>query len=92
MMLVVVTYDIPNDKRRTQLAKALEDFGDRVQFSVFECLLEPPDIEGLAHTITNIINPNEDAVRIYRLCASCERTIRLIGQGNRTTLPDAWIL
>lgn len=92
MNLVIVAYDIPDDKRRTQLAKTLEDFGDRVQFSVFECLLEPPDILGLIAAITPLINPNEDSVRIYRLCAACEREIRLIGRGERTILPDAWIL
>ena len=39
-MFYLVSYDIPDTKRRTKLAKTLEDFGDRVQYSVFECILD----------------------------------------------------
>jgi CRISPR-associated protein Cas2 len=39
-MLIVVSYDILNDSRRTRLAHALKDFGERVQYSVFECRLD----------------------------------------------------
>jgi len=39
-MLIVVSYDIPDDRRRLQLSKALKDFGKRVQWSVFECHLD----------------------------------------------------
>src|SRR5262245_31991344 len=35
-MFYLIAYDIPNDQRRTKVAKTLEDFGDRVQYSVFE--------------------------------------------------------
>ena len=39
-MFVVVAYDIPDDRRRTRVAKVLEDYGDRVQYSVFEMNLD----------------------------------------------------
>ena len=39
--LIVVSYDIPDDRRRLRLANTLKDFGIRVQYSVFECRLEP---------------------------------------------------
>src|SRR6185436_13646804 len=39
-MLILVSYDIPDDRRRTKLANALKDFGERVQYSVFEFLLD----------------------------------------------------
>lgn len=39
-MFYLVSYDIPETRRRTKLAKILEDFGDRVQYSVFECILD----------------------------------------------------
>ncbi|MGP1372035.1 MAG: CRISPR-associated endonuclease Cas2, partial [Almyronema sp.] len=38
-MLVLVVYDIPDDKRRTKLATFLEGYGRRVQYSVFECFM-----------------------------------------------------
>ena len=39
-MRYIISYDIPDTIRRTKLAGILEDFGDRVQYSVFECLLD----------------------------------------------------
>ena len=39
-MFYLVTYDITDDQRRTKVAKILEDFGDRVQYSVFEMILD----------------------------------------------------
>ena len=39
-MLIVVSYDVPDDRRRTRLAHILKDFGERVQYSVFECRLD----------------------------------------------------
>ena len=70
-MLVVVAYDVPEDRRRTKLAEALEAYGRRVQYSVFEALLEPPQIEELLERLASLIDPEEDKVRLYRLCAAC---------------------
>jgi CRISPR-associated protein Cas2 len=39
-MFYLVSYDIPDDKKRTRMAKTLRDFGERVQLSVFECILD----------------------------------------------------
>ncbi|MGB3512406.1 MAG: CRISPR-associated endonuclease Cas2 [Microcoleaceae cyanobacterium] len=36
---MIVVYDIPDDKRRTKLSNFLEDYGRRVEFSVFECFI-----------------------------------------------------
>jgi len=46
-MLVVVVYDIPDDKRRTKLSKFLEGYGRRTQFSVFECFLSLEEMREL---------------------------------------------
>ena len=40
-MVFLVAYDIPDDGTRTQVANELENWGDRVQYSVFECDLDP---------------------------------------------------
>lgn len=42
-MFCVVTYDIPDDRRQTKVANTLEDFGDRVQYRVFEMELRSAD-------------------------------------------------
>jgi CRISPR-associated protein Cas2 len=91
-MLYLVSYDIPDDRRRTKLAKTLKDFGDRVQFSVFECLLDADLLAKMTDRIRAVISEDEDSVRIYSLCGSCERAIAIIGQGQVTKNEDVYIL
>ena len=91
-MLYLVSYDIPDTKRRTRLAKTLKDFGDRVQYSVFECILNSDLLEKLVARIDRIVVEKDDNVRIYGLCASCERAIRIMGKGEVTKDEDIYII
>ena len=91
-MLIVVSYDLPNDRRRTHLANALEDFGVRVQYSVFECLLEPDQVERLRARMAALIDPSEDSVRIYQLCQDCKARVEILGQGKVTEDPKVYVL
>jgi CRISPR-associated protein Cas2 len=70
---VVVSYDISSDRRRGRVCKLLQDYGERVQYSVFECLLRPEDLKRLRERLKPLLEPAEDDVRFYRLCASCRR-------------------
>lgn len=91
-MLVIVSYDIRDDKRRSKVAHALQNFGRRVQLSVFECLLEEAQVERLRKALGRIIDEEEDSVRFYRLCATCEAKVEVVGQGARTEDPDVYIV
>lgn len=91
-MLIVVSYDVPDDRRRTRLAHTLKDFGRRVQYSVFECLLEPAQVERLKARVGGLIEAAEDSVRIYRFCADCAAKLEILGQGTVTTEPDVYVL
>ncbi|MGH9363601.1 MAG: CRISPR-associated endonuclease Cas2 [Thermoanaerobaculia bacterium] len=91
-MLIVVAYDIPDDRRRTCLAKALEDFGERVQYSVFECRLEPAQIERLSARVVKLIDGEKDSVRIYRVCGECAGKIVIHGWGKVTQDPAVYVL
>jgi CRISPR-associated protein Cas2 len=91
-MLIVVSYDVPNDRRRTRLAHTLEDFGQRVQYSVFECLLEMEDLDRLRRRIGKLIDPSEDSLRIYRLCRDCEERLETLGIGKILKDPDLFVL
>lgn len=64
-MLVVVVYDISDDRRRTKLSDFLEGYGRRVQESVFECFLTLAEMRDLHQKITRRINLKEDNVRMY---------------------------
>ena len=84
-MLILVSYDVPDDRRRTKLAHALKDFGERVQYSVFEFLLNESQVGKLRERIEGLVDAAEDSVRIYRFCADCglSRASRCPGCGNR---------
>jgi CRISPR-associated protein Cas2 len=91
-MLIVVSYDVPNDRRRTRLAHTLKDFGERVQYSVFECHLDERALETLRMRIFHLLNLQEDSVRIYRLCKECDRLLEVLGTAQRTDDPETYVL
>ncbi|WP_240893779.1 CRISPR-associated endonuclease Cas2 [Limisphaera ngatamarikiensis] len=72
-MLIVIAYDIADPKRLAKVAKACEDYGARVQYSVFECHLDPDTFETLWLTLLDLINPQEDRIVAYKLDARAAR-------------------
>lgn len=78
MALVVISYDIANDKRRNKVAKVLLDYGNRVQYSVFETssIEKLPEIKD---RIKRIIDKNNDQVCYYTLCQRCKNKIEIDG-------------
>jgi CRISPR-associated protein Cas2 len=85
-MFVLVSYDVVADRRRAKVHKAMQDYGTRVQYSVFECNLEAAALEKLRARLKSLINPKEDSVRFYVLCQSDVRKVKLLGQGKVTRL------
>jgi CRISPR-associated protein Cas2 len=81
-MFLVVSYDVVDDRRRLKVAKALTDFGQRVQKSVFECDLDDQRFLALKKQIDKIIDHQEDSVRYYLICARCRRAIEVSGWGT----------
>jgi CRISPR-associated protein Cas2 len=90
--LIVVSYDIPDDRRRSRLAHALKDWGDRVQLSVFECLLQVDDLVKLRARILTLIDLEKDNVRIYALCETCRNKITVHGKARLTDDPEIYVL
>jgi len=80
--LYLIAYDIPSQKRRTRLANRLEDFGVRVQKSVFECELTADLLRELRRCITSLIDDTEDNVRIYSLCGECAGHVDSLGTAH----------
>ncbi len=67
----VIAYDLESDTVRTRVAEVLLQLGERVQKSVFECVLEPHELERLMNRLRAEIGQTAGNVRIYRLCAGC---------------------
>ena len=86
---VVIAYDIPDDKRRTKVAKILEGHGERMQYSLFECRISKVQYLRLRAQLEEVIEPEEDEVAFYFLC---ERDVDRIERiGRRRLLSDTAI-
>jgi CRISPR-associated protein Cas2 len=79
---VVVTYDIPNDRRRVRLHQLLGNYGTPVQYSVFECLVDEDELMRMRRDIQRVIKPRLDDVRFYFLCANCQAQIETTAAGE----------
>jgi CRISPR-associated protein Cas2 len=66
-MLYVVTYDVPCNKRRKKIADILLGYGQRVQYSVFECCLTASKYRELCLRLKKRYHPQEDSIRFYPL-------------------------
>jgi CRISPR-associated protein Cas2 len=81
-MVVVVTYDIVEDRKRNRLAKVLANYGHRVQKSVFECDLEDQQYLRMKGLLEKEIDPEMDSVRYYFLCRRCHGNTEVSGLGS----------
>jgi CRISPR-associated protein Cas2 len=92
-MFILISYDIPDNKRRTKIAKILEDYGERVQYSVFECDLTAKQITKLLKELKEAMDDKEDSIRAYRLCAACVAQIKPMGQAKPPAeSPDLYLV
>jgi CRISPR-associated protein Cas2 len=73
-MFVVICYDIEDDGRRTQVHKALKAFGENVQESVFEAIVDEQQLKRMQEKVKQLIE-GHDKVRYYILCEGCQQKI-----------------
>ncbi len=79
MLIYVVTYDIPCDKRRKKIADLLEGYGQRVQYSVFECALSAVKFKELRKRLQQRIKVEEDSVRMYPISQQMLQQVEVWG-------------
>jgi len=79
MLLYLITYDIPCDKRRKKVSDLLEGYGQRVQYSVFECVLTTDKYNELRQRLQQRIKPSEDSVRLYPLSRHTLHQVEVFG-------------
>ena len=72
MQRYVVAYDIANDKSRRKVGEALEAFGKRVNYSVFEIQVKTKaQKNALEKELLKLLKPKEDSLRFYHICQNC---------------------
>ena len=80
-MNLLVVYDIAHPRRLQRVAKIMEDYGVRVQKSVFEVTLDTLRLKEMKARIEAEIEPEEDGVKLFPMCVKCAGTVEVIGLG-----------
>ncbi len=96
-MMILITYDVettsPEGKRRLRkVAKQCVNYGQRVQNSVFECILDPAQFSVLKHRLEKIIDKEKDSIRFYLLGNKWEKHIEYIGVLTSYNMEDELII
>lgn len=83
--MLLVTYDITNDKKRTKFSKFLEQYGNRVQYSVFKVKNSKRIIDIITTTIENKFAKYfeaEDSIYIFSVCDACNKKVFKYGHAT----------
>jgi len=96
-MMVLITYDVetmtPSGKTRLRkVAKQCVNYGQRVQNSVFECLVDPAQFAELKHRLESIIDPERDSLRYYMLGDNWKSRIKHTGSKSSYNPEDTMII
>jgi CRISPR-associated protein Cas2 len=75
----VATKDAAGERRLRRVAKACKDFGQRVQYSVFECIVDPAQWTALKDTLIRVIDEEQDSLRFYYLGSNWSRRVEHVG-------------
>ena len=97
MMLVLITYDVNTEdaagkRRLRQIAKKCVDYGQRVQNSVFECLLDAGQCRSLQAKLLAIMDAGKDSLRFYYLGSQYEKKVEHFGCKSSYMPEDTLIL
>lgn len=95
-MLVLVSYDVSEEKkgkrRLRRVAKTCQDFGQRVQYSVFECIVDPAQWTVLRNRLIDEIDPEHDSLRFYFLGSNWKHRVEHIGAKPAVDLEEGSLI
>jgi len=91
-MLVLVIYDIPDNRRRQKLSDLLEGYGRRVQKSAFECFIKLEEMQKLYRQVQRRVKATEDDVRFYWIPSDAVPRSLTIGSAAPQAPPKYYIV
>lgn len=83
----IICYDIADSPRRNRVARCLDDYGGRVQYSVFEAILDHTLLGNLVMELRALVDPARDRLLIYPICSACRRRAIFMGMADVETRP-----
>lgn len=96
-MNILIAYDVSTEtpagrKRLRKVALACQDFGQRVQKSVFECSVNEMQYEEVMRRLLEIIEEKEDSLRVYRLVEPKEKYVQVYGVNTAVDFEEPLVL
>lgn len=96
-MMILITYDVNTEtkagkRRLAKVAKECENYGQRVQNSVFECLVDPAMLKQLQNKLENLIDLDKDSIRYYNLGDEYKTRVEHIGAKKSLDLEGTLIV
>jgi len=94
---VLISYDVSTEtpagrRRLRKVAQVCQDFGQRVQKSVFECSVNEAQFEEVVRRLLDIINKTEDSLRVYRLTEPKDKHVQVYGLDGTVDFNEPLIL
>lgn len=96
-MMMIITYDVNTEtaagrKRLRKVAKQCQNYGQRVQNSVFECIIDPALFKILRNELIQIMDAEKDSIRFYNLGNEWKNRIEHLGTKHTMNLEDSLIV
>ena len=91
-MFYLICYDIIDDRRRVRIARLLEAYGVRIQKSVFESVLTDKQYQTIEKKLFQLLNPQEDQIRVYPLSAHCRHKVKILGVQPDFQIDDSAVI
>mgnify|MGYP001150244250 FL=1 len=87
--MYLISYDITDNRIRGKIAKELSGYGQRVQYSVFECRITEQQYKELYQKLVILMQEEEEGnIRIYNICGKCEQKLSTVGIESREKALD----
>ena len=91
-LTVIIAYDVSSDTRRAQVASKLQAWGERIQRSVFVCVLGPDELDRLCRRLVALIDTTHDTLHVIPVCADCRDGVAVFGQATFDPPPLHWFI
>lgn len=92
MLLYLVTYDVPCNRRRKRVSDVLEGYGRRVQYSVFECMLPRAKFLEMRRRLRQVVDVEQDGFRIYPISGHTSGQVEVWCGSPITQFPDSVVV
>lgn len=94
--MILITYDVATStqggsKRLRKVVKKCQDYGQRVQHSVFECVVDATQFVQLKKELVDLIDQEVDSLRIYKMGKNYKHKVEHIGAKESLSIEDALI-